>query len=55
MVFNSDEKMFGGKGYFKKKTVKTEKIPMHGFEQSISLSLAGNSVIYLERVKRKKK
>ncbi len=55
VVFNSDEKMFGGKGYFKKKTVRAEKIPMHGFEQSVSISLAGNSVIYLERVKRKKK
>ena len=55
VVFNSDEKMFGGKGYFKKKTVRAEKIPMHGFEQSVSISLAGNSVIFLERVKRKKK
>lgn len=27
VVFNSDEKMFGGKGYFKKKTVRAEKYP----------------------------
>ena len=54
VVFNSDEKKYGGKGLFEKKSVKAEKIPMHGFEQSICLPLAGNSVMYIKKYRRKK-
>lgn len=49
VVFNSDEAKFGGTGKGQSTRVKTEKIPMHGFKQSISLNLAGMSAIYLSR------
>lgn len=49
VVFTSDEEKFGGTGQGTTGTVKTEKIPMHGFKQSINLSLAGLSGVYLRR------
>ena len=49
VVFTSDRKEFGGSGKGQISAVKSEKIPMHGFKQSISLSLAGMSVIYLRK------
>ena len=54
IVFNSDDEKYGGKGLCGKKSVKAEKIPMHGFEQSICVPLAGNSVMYLKKYRRKK-
>ena len=51
---NTDSESFGGGGKGTAEKVKSEKIPMHGFENSISLDLAGLSVIYLTPpVKRK--
>ena len=54
LAFYTDDKKYGGSGITESK-FRTLPISMHGFEQSVSISLAGNSVIYLERVKRKKK
>ncbi len=48
VVFSSDEEKYGGKGNYDKKTVKSEKIPMHGFENSISLTVPGMSVTYIK-------
>ncbi len=54
VLLNTDSESFGGGGKGTEEKVKSEKIPMHGFENSISLDLAGLSVIYLTPpVKRK--
>ena len=50
IVFNTDEKEFGGEGLVKTKTYKAEEKPMHGHDYSIELDLAPLSAIYLERV-----
>lgn len=47
-VFSSDQKLFGGGGVTNGSVIKTEDIPMHGCEQSISLTLPANSVFFLE-------
>ncbi len=47
VIFTSDDVRFGGTGTGSKGTVKTEKIPMHGFKQSVSLRLAGLSGVFL--------
>ncbi len=54
LVFNSDAKEFGGSG-LTESSVKTEPVPMHGFEQSISVSLAPLSVFYLKYAPTKKR
>lgn len=52
-VFTSDDESFGGGGNYNGKGIKPDKKPMHGFDQSISLKLPANSVIFL-RPDRKK-
>ena len=47
LVFNSDDVKFGGSGVAEK-SVKSEEIPMHGYDQSISLTIAPLSVMYLK-------
>lgn len=47
LVFNTDAEEFGGSG-MTEKSFKTGKIAMHGFDQSISMTLAPLSVIYLK-------
>ena len=47
-VFTSDDASFGGHGVSNGKGLKTEDIPMHGQEQSLSLTLPGNTVFFLE-------
>ena len=47
VILNSDSEEFGGGGKGTAEKVKSEKIPMHGFDNSIALDLAGMSVIYL--------
>ena len=47
VIFTSDEARFGGTGSGVTGTVRTEKIPMHGFKQSVSLRLAGLSGVFL--------
>ncbi|MCL2023892.1 MAG: 1,4-alpha-glucan branching protein GlgB [Oscillospiraceae bacterium] len=51
VVFNSDAPEFGGTGAGTSASVRAENVPMHGFGQSISLNLAGNSAVYLKRRK----
>ena len=53
VVFNTDAEEFGGSGA-SAKSYKSEKIKMHGFDNSISLTLAPLSVMYLRRNTRKK-
>ena len=47
LVFNTDAEEFGGSGVTEK-SLKSDKIAMHGFDQSISLTLAPLSVVYLK-------
>lgn len=47
LIFNTDAEEFGGSG-ITEKSFKTEKTAMHGFDQSISMTLAPLSVIYLK-------
>ena len=51
-VFHSDMNCYGGR-VDKKQSFKSEKIPMHGYEDSISLSIAPMSVMYLKKSKTK--
>lgn len=52
VILNSDSEKFGGKGGGTKTKVMSKKVPMHGFENSITLSLPGFSDMYL-RYKKK--
>ena len=54
-VFTSDAKEFGGGGVTNGKNISTLDEPMHGCEQSVSLTLPGCSVFFLECVKRSEK
>lgn len=45
-VFNSDDKRFGGNGLTNGKNIKSEDIAMHGYEQSIEITLPPLSVMY---------
>ncbi len=51
LVFNSDDIPFGGTGVPVKKTIKTVDSPMHGFSQSVSLTLPPLSVFYIKQKK----
>lgn len=51
-VFNSDDKKFGGSGITNGKSVKSEEIAMHGYEQSIEITLPPLSVLYFTHQKR---
>ena len=51
-VFSSDAKEFGGGGVTNGSSIKTQDVPMHGCEQSVSLTLPGDSVFFLECVKK---
>ncbi|MGN0621096.1 MAG: 1,4-alpha-glucan branching protein GlgB [Porcipelethomonas sp.] len=53
LVFSSDDVEFGGSG-LTKPVMKSKSYPMHGFDDSISLSIAPLSVIYLKPVPMKK-
>jgi len=50
VVFDSDAVSFGGKGTFAKKTYPAKNLPSHGKWQSISVSVAKLSFIYLLEV-----
>ncbi|WP_099204442.1 1,4-alpha-glucan branching protein GlgB [Scatolibacter rhodanostii] len=54
-VFTSDKKEYGGKGVSNGKEIQAEDKAMHGFEQSVSLTLPGNSVIFLKCVQKVEK
>lgn len=47
VLLNTDSEDFGGRGRGTEGSVRSQKIPMHGFDNSISLNLAGLSVLYL--------
>jgi 1,4-alpha-glucan branching enzyme len=47
LIFNTDAVEFGGSGVTET-SFKTDKVPMHGFDNSISMTLAPLSVIYLK-------
>ncbi len=47
-IFNSDSTEFGGSGVTNGSAIKSKNAPMHGLEQSVSLTLPGNSVIFIE-------
>ena len=51
IIFNSDDKAYGGEGGGNRDKIKWEKTPMHGFEQSISLDLPPMSTIYLKKTR----
>ncbi|MCH5191654.1 MAG: 1,4-alpha-glucan branching protein GlgB [Oscillospiraceae bacterium] len=51
VIFNSDDEKYGGTGLTQSEKYKWEKVPMHGFEQSVSLDLPPMSVIYLKRTR----
>lgn len=53
-VFNTDAAEFGGGG-ITNGTFDTEPVPMHGFEQSMSLTIPPLSVLYFRLVKEKKR
>ena len=55
VILNTDDCEFGGGGRGDKKTVHTDDIPMHGFEQSISLDIPPMSVLYLKGKKTAKR
>ncbi len=54
LVFNTDATEFGGSG-ITEKTFKSDSVPMHGFDESISMTLAPLSVIYLKYAPVKKR
>ena len=47
-VLNSDDETFGGSGAVHNKSVRTHKKPLHGFEQSITITLPPMSTLYFE-------
>jgi 1,4-alpha-glucan branching enzyme len=47
-ILNSDDEAFGGTGAVHNKSVRTKKTPMHGFDQSITLTLPPMSTLYFE-------
>ena len=51
VVFNSDDIEFGGTGVGSCDKIKSEMLNMHGFEQSISLTLPPMSTIYLKKTR----
>ena len=55
VILNSDDTAFGGKGEFTGKRINTQKIPMHGKENSFELTLPGLSCIYLKYLPKKRK
>ena len=47
-ILNSDDAEFGGSGAVHNKAVRTHKKPLHGFEQSITITLPPMSTLYFE-------
>ncbi|MBQ1243359.1 MAG: alpha amylase C-terminal domain-containing protein, partial [Clostridia bacterium] len=48
VILNTDDATFGGDGKGTKTKASSKKIPMHGFENSISVDIPGFSCIYLK-------
>jgi 1,4-alpha-glucan branching enzyme len=49
-VFNSDDTDFGGNGYKNDAVIKTEKIPCHGLEQSVTVRIPPSSITFYKPV-----
>jgi len=47
-IFNSDEVQYGGTGIVGGDTIQVEKVPCHGFEQSIMLSIPPLSAVFYQ-------
>ena len=47
-LLNSDDAAFGGSGLHHNKNVRSKKVPMHGFDQSITITLPPLSAVYFE-------
>ena len=54
-VFNTDAKEFGGSGLSNGTAIVSEDVAMHGFEQSINLTLPPMSVMYFKCIRKKPK
>jgi 1,4-alpha-glucan branching enzyme len=54
-VFSSDSTEFGGSGITNGNSIVAQPVPMHGYQQSISLTLPPLSVFYLKLKRRKAK
>jgi len=54
-LFNTDAKEFGGSGITNGSAIVSDEVPMHGFEQSITLTLPPMSVMYFKCVRKKPK
>ena len=55
VILNTDALEFGGEGKGTKTRASSKKIPMHGFQNSISVDLPGFSCIYLKHKPKAKK
>ena len=55
VIFNTDDKEYGGQGVSTTKKVKSKAEPMHGLSHSISVDLPPLSAMYLEKVHTRKK
>ena len=49
VVLNSDSVRYGGRGVTRKRVYRTQAKPMHGYENSVELTLPGLSAVYLKR------
>jgi 1,4-alpha-glucan branching enzyme len=54
-IFNSDDACFGGDGCEKHRTVRVEKIPCHGYEQSVEVRIPPLSAVFYKPVKQQKR
>jgi 1,4-alpha-glucan branching enzyme len=50
LAFNSDEPVYGGTGFKTKKTMKAQRVALHGEDYSVSLNIPPSSVIILKGV-----
>lgn len=53
-VLNSDDERFGGSGVKNDKWIKSEKIPSHGYDQSISITVPPLAAVFFSVRKKKK-
>ncbi len=54
-VFNTEAEEFGGCGISNGKSIVSDEVAMHGFEQSVSLTLPPMSVMYFKCIRKKPK
>ena len=54
VIFNTDDPIFGGTGFSTTGKLSTTDVPMHNKPSSIKLKIAGNSALFLKKVKSSK-